>query len=151
MFHNVSDNVILDVRRAAPSALPTHVAMWTVIVNPLTKVALTLTPVAMALEELMPWRPRTAAFALASGALRTGLLAAVLLVALCLPFFGVVMSLIGAVFSMSISIVLPCVFFHRLCAPGPAGTAACAAIAVFGVVVGAWSTADAVRSLLDKY
>jgi vesicular inhibitory amino acid transporter len=151
MFHNVSDNVILDVRRAAPRALPTHIAMWTVIVNPATKVALTLTPVAMALEELMPLRPRTAGFALASAGLRTALLAGVLLVALCLPFFGIVMSIIGAVFSMSISIVLPCVFYHRLCRPGPAGAAACLAIGTFGAVVGAWSSADAVRSLLDKY
>jgi hypothetical protein len=61
------------------------------------------------------------------------------------------MSLIGGVFSMSISIVLPCVFFHRLCRPGAAGTAACVVIAAFGVAAGVWSTADAVRSLLSKY
>lgn len=50
MFEGISDNVVLDMQRAAPHAAPTRVAMWTVIINPLTKVALTLTPVAMALE-----------------------------------------------------------------------------------------------------
>jgi vesicular inhibitory amino acid transporter len=147
----VSDNVVIDLQRAAPRALPPHVATWVVVVNPLTKIALTLAPVAMALEELLPLRAGGRAFGLASAGLRGGLLASVVVVALGCPFFGVVMSLIGAVFSMSISIVLPCVFFHRLCAPGAAGTAACVAIGAFGVFAGAWSTADAVRSLLSKY
>ncbi|GBF97064.1 hypothetical protein Rsub_09537 [Raphidocelis subcapitata] len=143
MFEGVSDNIVLDLKRAAPRALPPHVAMWVVVVNPLTKIALTLAPVAMALEELLPLRAPGRAFDLASAGLRTGLLATAVALALGCPFFGVVMSLIGAVFSMSISIVLPCVFYHRLCAPGPGGTAVCAAIAVFGVFAGAWSTADA--------
>jgi hypothetical protein len=43
MFEGISDNVVLDMQRAAPHAAPTRVAMWTVIINPLTKVALTLT------------------------------------------------------------------------------------------------------------
>jgi hypothetical protein len=41
-------------------------------------------------QELMPWRANTRAFALASAGLRTALLAAVLLVALSCPFFGLV-------------------------------------------------------------
>jgi vesicular inhibitory amino acid transporter len=152
MFPHVSDNIVLDIQRAAPRSLPAHVAMWVVIVNPMTKVALTLTPVAMAFEELMPWRAGSPAFAVASAGLRTGLLFCVLLVALVCPFFGIVMSLIGAVFSMSISIILPCVFYWRICQPegwGPA--AACIGIATFGVCAGAWSTADAVGSLISKY
>lgn len=99
----------------------------------------------------MPFRANTRSFNLASAGLRTALLASVLLVALGCPFFGIVMSLIGSIFSMSISIVLPCVFFYRLCAPGAAGAAACVVIAAFGAVVGVWSTADAVQSLLEKY
>jgi len=151
MFVHVGDNVVLNVQSAAPRSARTHVAMWTVIINPLTKVALTLTPVAMAFEELFPWRAGSCAFGLASAGLRTGLLAAVLLVALVCPFFSIVMSLIGAVFSMSISIVLPCVFYWRICRPGAGGTAVCAGIAAFGVAAGASSTVDAVRSLISKY
>lgn len=38
MFPGVSDNVVLDIQKAAPRATATHIAMWTVIVNPLSKV-----------------------------------------------------------------------------------------------------------------
>jgi hypothetical protein len=46
----VSDNITLDMQDFAPNAMPTVVAMWLVIVNPIAKVALTLAPVAMAME-----------------------------------------------------------------------------------------------------
>lgn len=105
----------------------------------------------MAFEELMPFKANTRPFALASAAVRTGLLAAVLFVALCCPFFSIVMSLIGAVFSMSISIVLPCLFYYVLCRPGRGGVALCIGIATFGTAAGATATADAVRKLLSQY
>lgn len=46
----ISDNITLDLQEASPAAPPTRLAMWLVIINPLTKLALTLTPVAMAVE-----------------------------------------------------------------------------------------------------
>jgi hypothetical protein len=46
----VSENITLDMQDYAPNAMPTVVAMWLVIVNPIAKVALTLAPVAMAME-----------------------------------------------------------------------------------------------------
>jgi hypothetical protein len=46
----VSENITLDMQDYAPDAMPTVVAMWLVIVNPIAKVALTLAPVAMAME-----------------------------------------------------------------------------------------------------
>lgn len=47
---DVSENITLDMQNSSPSALPTVMAMWLVIVNPVAKIALTLAPVAMALE-----------------------------------------------------------------------------------------------------
>jgi hypothetical protein len=38
------------VQDASPNAPPTIISMWLVIVNPISKLALTLAPVAMALE-----------------------------------------------------------------------------------------------------
>ena len=99
----------------------------------------------------MPFKPATRAFALASAGVRAALLAGVTLVALLCPFFSIVMSLIGAVFSMSISIVLPCLFYYKLCRPGRRGAALCVAIAAFGVAAGTTATADAFRSLAGKY
>jgi amino acid permease len=45
-----ADNVTLNMQQAAPTALPTVLAMWLVIVSPLTKIGLTLAPVAMAVR-----------------------------------------------------------------------------------------------------
>jgi phage-related minor tail protein len=50
---DVSENITLDMQDFAPNAMPTVVAMWLVIVNPIAKVALTLAPVAMAMEVSM--------------------------------------------------------------------------------------------------
>ncbi len=99
-------------------------------------------------------RPSGAAFAVASAAIRTGLLAMVLLMALFLPFFGLLMSLIGAFLSMSISIVLPSVFWLRICwRPGMSWSSAAAAgmVALFGCVAGAVATYHAVAGIADKY
>lgn len=46
----VSENITLDMQEYAPAEMPTVLAMWLVIVNPIAKIALTLAPVAMAME-----------------------------------------------------------------------------------------------------
>lgn len=46
----VSENITLDMQESSPTAMPTVLAMWLVIVNPVAKIALTLAPVAMAVE-----------------------------------------------------------------------------------------------------
>lgn len=148
------DNVALSMERVIPSAPPTRLATFVVVISPATKIALTLAPVAMAIEELVPL-PRGgpkggAARALASSAIRAGLLLAVLAVAESARSFGIVLSLIGSVFSMSISIVAPALFYYVLVRPGWAGTLGCVAIGIFGTAVGVWSTADTVRRFFDQ-
>eukprot|EP00879_Flechtneria_rotunda_P030651 GHRR01033314.1.p1 GENE.GHRR01033314.1~~GHRR01033314.1.p1 ORF type:complete len:491 (+),score=123.32 GHRR01033314.1:299-1771(+) len=46
----VSENITLDMQAVAPNAMPTVLGMWLVIINPVSKIALTLAPVAMAVE-----------------------------------------------------------------------------------------------------
>jgi hypothetical protein len=46
----ISENITLDMQQVAPRAVPTVLAMWLVIINPVAKIALTLAPVAMAVE-----------------------------------------------------------------------------------------------------
>ncbi|KAF6258591.1 transmembrane amino acid transporter protein-domain-containing protein [Scenedesmus sp. NREL 46B-D3] len=113
---DVSENITLDMQDYAPNTMPTVVAMWLVIVNPVAKVALTLAPVAMAMEELVSVKHDSWRFTAASVALRTALLAVCAGVAIVVPFFSLVMSFIGAFMSMSISIVLPCIFYLVVCA-----------------------------------
>lgn len=56
------------------------------VVNPITKYALTLTPVTMSLEELLPLAMRESYTA--SIVIRTMLVLSTLVVALTVPFFG---------------------------------------------------------------
>ncbi|KAK1283337.1 Amino acid permease 8 [Acorus calamus] len=90
------------------------VAVWTTVVNPLTKYALTLTPMALSLEELIPGnQSKTHLYAIL---IRTVLVISTLFVALSIPFFGLVMSFIGSLFTMLVTLIFPCACFlsiHR--------------------------------------
>lgn len=106
----------------------------------------------VAAQELLPMRRAGLMFATASAALRTALLGVVLLVAMLLPFFALVMSLIGAFLSMSISIVLPTVFFMVICKHEltAASTALACAVGLFGCMAGAMSTYQALAAIAGK-
>lgn len=94
--------------------LASKAAIWTTVVNPLTKFALMLTPMAMAIEELLPASLRPAAQLAAGTTVRTLLVLGALAVALCVPFFGYVMAFIGSLLSLSLSVILPCAFYLKL-------------------------------------
>ncbi|CAL9187957.1 unnamed protein product [Musa hybrid cultivar] len=85
--------------------LASKVAVWTTVINPLSKYALTMTPVALSLEELLPSTSQSNIVMLS---LRTFLVLSTLVVALTLPFFGYVMALLGSVFTMLVALILPC-------------------------------------------
>ena len=76
------------------------------IVNPFTKYALTMTPVALCLEELLPMDPKLPSYRRASLAIRTALVASTVCVALLIPFFGYVMAFIGSFLSMTVVSIL---------------------------------------------
>lgn len=84
----------------------TKIAVWTTVVNPFTKYALTMTPVAMSLEELIPSnRHKSHIYAIL---IRTALVISTLVVGLVIPFFGLVMALIGSLLTMLVTLILPC-------------------------------------------
>uniref|UniRef100_A0A5B7AMU0 Putative vacuolar amino acid transporter 1 n=1 Tax=Davidia involucrata TaxID=16924 RepID=A0A5B7AMU0_DAVIN len=85
------------------------VAVWTTVVNPFTKFALTMSPVALSLEELIPSNRRKSH--LYAILIRTALVISTLLVALTIPFFGLVMALIGSLLTMLVTLILPCACF----------------------------------------
>ncbi|XP_017702364.2 amino acid transporter AVT1C-like isoform X1 [Phoenix dactylifera] len=85
------------------------VAVWTTVVNPLTKYALTLTPMALSLEELIPANHlKSHMYAII---IRTALVFSTLFVALSVPFFGLVMSLIGSMLTTLVTMILPSACF----------------------------------------
>lgn len=92
-------------------------------------------------------------FTAVSVSIRTLLLLATAAVAIVIPFFAYVMAFIGAFMSMSISIILPCVFYVKLCSKDLAWwhKVLAAAVALLGVTAGTTATVASVRSILNKY
>ncbi|EOY18729.1 Transmembrane amino acid transporter family protein isoform 2, partial [Theobroma cacao] len=85
--------------------IASKIAVWTTVVNPFTKYALTMSPVAMSLEELIPSSHlKSHIYAIL---IRTSLVISTLIVGLSIPFFGLVMSLIGSSLTMLVTLILP--------------------------------------------
>ncbi|XP_012570063.1 amino acid transporter AVT1C-like [Cicer arietinum] len=129
----------------------TKIAVWTTVVNPFTKYALTISPVAMSLEELIP--SNHAKSYLFSIFIRTGLVFSTLVIGLSVPFFGLVMSLIGSLLTMLVTLILPCVCYLRILRGKVTRlqTGLCITVIIVGVVcssVGTYSAlAEIVKSL----
>ncbi|KAK8955986.1 hypothetical protein KSP40_PGU007950 [Platanthera guangdongensis] len=88
--------------------MSSRIAIWATVVNPLTKYALTMTPVALSLEELLPSKHQSIFVAVV---IRTLLVISTLVVALLIPFFGFLMALLGSFFTMLVALILPCLCY----------------------------------------
>lgn len=126
------------------------VAVWTTVVNPFTKYALTMSPVAMSLEELIPSNHmKSHMYAIC---IRTALVISTLLVALSIPFFGLVMSLIGSLLTMLVTLILPCACFLSILR-GKATRfqiAVCIIIIAVGVVSSAFGTRSSLSRIIEN-
>ncbi|KAJ8528837.1 hypothetical protein K7X08_030481 [Anisodus acutangulus] len=94
--------------------MSSKVAVWTTKMSSLISCtfALTLSPVAMCLEELLPSKHvKSHVYPIL---IRTALAISTLLVGLSVPFFGLVMALIGSLLTMLVTLILPCVCFLRI-------------------------------------
>ncbi|KAL8041962.1 hypothetical protein ABFX02_09G018700 [Erythranthe guttata] len=88
--------------------LSSKVAIYAALINPIAKYALTLKPTVDAIESCLKSCNKKRFY------IRTILLTSSFVVALSLPFFGVLMSLVGAFFSVTASILLPCVCYLKI-------------------------------------
>ncbi|KAG4395223.1 hypothetical protein AAZX31_20G168900 [Glycine max] len=128
----------------------TKIAVWTTVVNPFTKYALTISPVAMSLEELIP--SNHAKSYLYSIFIRTGLVLSTLVIGLSVPFFGLVMSLIGSLLTMLVTLILPCACFLRILRGKVTRTQAalCITIITVGVVCSAFGSYSALAEIVKS-
>ncbi|KAF3649899.1 putative ycf20-like protein-like isoform 1 [Capsicum annuum] len=126
------------------------IAFWTTIVNPFTKYALTMAPVAMSLEELIP--SNHAKSYMYSILIRTALVMSTLLVALKIPFFGFVMALIGSLFTMLVTLILPCACFLRILKgkTSPIQVSACILIIIVGSISAVFGTYSALSKIIHS-
>ncbi|XP_020690086.1 amino acid transporter AVT1A [Dendrobium catenatum] len=93
-------------------AVASKVALWTTVINPFTKYALLLNPLARSIEELLPLGISCSVWC--SVLLRTALVLSTVFIAFILPFFGLVMSLIGSLFSILVAIIMPTLCFLKI-------------------------------------
>ncbi|GLT98439.1 hypothetical protein SLE2022_159440 [Rubroshorea leprosula] len=90
--------------------ISTKIAIYTTLINPLTKYAIILTPLATAIEETTYFRnSRTLSILI-----RTALVVSTAVVALTIPFFGYIMAFIGAFLSVTGSMLMPCLCYLKI-------------------------------------
>lgn len=86
-------------------------AIYTTLINPISKYALMATPIVNAVKNWLPCYCNKKPFGLL---INVGLLISTVIVALVVPFFGDLMSLVGAFLSMTASIILPCLCYLKI-------------------------------------
>lgn len=109
----IQSQITLNLPRELPAS---NFAIWITLISPFAKYALTLMPLAVALEEFLPHsmtNSRKGAI-LGGTILRTLLVMSTVVVALAIPFFGLLMAFIGSFLSVAVSIHIPCVCYLRI-------------------------------------
>ncbi|KAH0453240.1 hypothetical protein IEQ34_017564 [Dendrobium chrysotoxum] len=86
------------------------IAIYTTLINPFAKYALTITPIALSIEEWLAFHLKRSYSIL----VRTLLLLSTVLMALSIPFFGYLMAFIGSFLSIMVSVLFPCVFYIKI-------------------------------------
>lgn len=104
---NVQSQVTLNL---PISKFSSKVAIYTTLVNPLAKYALMVSPIVDALEgRFLLGHSRGLSILI-----RTLLVVSTIFVALAVPFFGYLMSLVGAFLSVTASIIMPCLCYMKI-------------------------------------
>lgn len=149
---NLESQITLNLPREAPAS---HFAIWVTLVNPFAKYALTLTPLAVALEEFLPHSMSCSRKAIEfwGTILRTLLVISTVTVALTVPFFGLLMAFIGSFLSVAVSIHLPCFCYLAIFGQQLSRweILLVVAILILGIFVGIVGTYFSVMAIVDKY
>ncbi|CAO2822293.1 unnamed protein product [Amaranthus hypochondriacus] len=128
-----------------------NVALWTTVINPFTKYALLLNPLARGLEELLP--PHIANSNWCFFTSRTSLVVSTLCVAFLVPFFSLLMALIGSLLSILVCVMFPAISFLKIV--GKKATKMqviiSSTIIVFGVISAILGTYSSAQGIIDSY
>ncbi|XP_074320570.1 amino acid transporter AVT1A [Silene latifolia] len=132
-------------------AVVSKVALWTTVINPFTKYALLLNPLARGIEEALP--PHIANSSWCFYLLRASLVISSLCVAFIVPFFGLVMALIGSLLSILVSMIFPALCFLKIV--GKKATKSqvtiSSAIVAVGVFSAALGTYSSLKQIVERY
>jgi vesicular inhibitory amino acid transporter len=152
-YYLFGDKVSSEVTLDLPKGLISTVALALITINPLAKFALTMDPVARGVEEKMNLdiSKNDDNDLLKARFARTGLGLLALFLAVELPFFGVAMSLVGAVLTLSVSLIFPTACYLKMFGDElePAEKWLNYAIVGLGFICVASGTTSALLALLD--
>lgn len=129
--------------------ISSKLAIYTTLINPFSKYALMVSPLAMAVEERLGNDKRSV-----NVLVRTLLVASTVVVALAVPFFGHLMALVGSLLSVMASMLLPCIFYLKIFGAarcGRAEVAMIAAIVVLGSLVAATGTYSSLKRIAHEF
>ncbi|PKI46734.1 hypothetical protein CRG98_032874 [Punica granatum] len=140
------------------SLMASKIAVWTTVYMILlyeifslmnSTYALTMSPVALSLEELLPSDNNFRIYAIC---IRTMLVISSLFVGLVIPFFGLVMSLIGSLLTMLITFILPCACFLSILRGKVTYSqgAFCGIIIIVGVTSSVFGTYTALSKIIES-
>lgn len=129
--------------------ISSKVAIYTTLINPLTKYTVIISPIATALEETCTFRDSRSISIL----IRTVIVVSTVIVALTVPYFGYVMAFIGAFLSVTVSILLPCLCYLKIYRKTANSLGMelvlIGGIVVVGVVVGVVGTYSSLKQIME--
>ncbi|ESQ49140.1 hypothetical protein EUTSA_v10020500mg [Eutrema salsugineum] len=128
------------------------IAVWTAVITPMTKYALSLTPIVLSLEELLPSSEKMRFYGV-SMFLRTILVLSTLVVALTFPFFAIMGALMGSFLSMLVAFIFPCLCYLSILKGRLSKTqmGICVFIIISGIVSGCCGTYSAIGRLVGEW
>ncbi|CAK8540638.1 unnamed protein product [Lathyrus sativus] len=132
--------------------ISSRIAIYTILVTPMSKFSLMILPVTNALKDLLPRTYKNNQ--MANIFLSTILLISMVIVTWTLPFFGSLMSLIGAFLTVTVCILLPCLCYLKISGTYRKfefETMAIVAIILVAIVMGISGTYASVVELVQKY
>ncbi|GLJ28261.1 hypothetical protein SUGI_0555400 [Cryptomeria japonica] len=128
-------------------SVASKVAIWTTVINPFTKY-----PCNRVNKELLPQK-NSKSERWASIFIRTILVVSTVCVALLVPYFGLMMALIGSVLSMLVAVILPCLCFLQIMGRSASKiqVALCIIIVAIGIVSVIVGTYSSVANMSENY
>lgn len=135
--------------------ISSKLAIYTTLINPFSKYALMVTPLATAIEEkLIAGGGGSSSKRSVNVMIRTMLVVSTVVVALAVPFFGHLMALVGSLLSVMASMLLPCVFYLKIFGAARCGRAEVALIAtiiVLGSLVAVTGTYSSLKKIVHEF
>lgn len=141
--HNLMSQITLNLPTGRISS---KVAIYTTLINPITKYALVVSPIATAIEDKLPLQKSKF---IVSYFIRTFLVISTVIVALTVPFFGYVMTFTGALLGVTVSILLPCLCYLKIKKPSYLEVMFIGMILVFGSSVAISGTYTSLKDIIS--